>query len=101
MIQSPATSRSSLDHVIGAGADGGWNLDADRFRGLEVEHELELGGQNDRQVGRLIALENPPGIDATLAKGIRNVVAVTDQAAIRGELAKRVDRGQRMARRQC
>ena len=72
-----------------------------RLRDLEVEHEFELGGQNDRQIGRLVALENPPGIDATLAKGIRNVVAVTHQAAIHGKLAKRVDRGQRMARRQC
>jgi hypothetical protein len=38
-----------------------------RLRGLEVEHELKFGGLHDRQVGGLLALENPSGIDASLA----------------------------------
>jgi len=65
------------------------------FAVLRLITHSNLVDRMDRQIGRPVALENPPGIDATLSKSIRNVVAVADQAAIGGKLAKRVDRGQR------
>ena len=38
----------------------------ERLRGLEVDDQLELGALIDRQIGGLLALENPAGIDARL-----------------------------------
>src|SRR5215216_3439167 len=91
-----ALGSKSLDHFVGLGADDGRERDAHCLCGLEVEHHLEPGGEDDRQIGWLVAVEHPPGIDATLAKRVRNVVAVADQAAVGGELTERIDRRQRI-----
>ena len=42
----------------------------------------------DRQVGRLLALENPAGVDADLTVSVRNAGSIAHQAAGRDELAK-------------
>ena len=55
----------------------------------------------DRQVGGLLALENPAGIDAGLTKRVRNIGSVAHQTAGRCELARLIDRGHRVAKRQC
>jgi hypothetical protein len=72
-----------------------------RLCGLEVDHELELGGQHDRKIARLLALENPPRINARLAMRNGKAGPVAHQAAGRRKLARIVDRGHGMARRQC
>ena len=41
-------------------------VEAERLGGLEIDDQLELGGLLHRQVGRLLALENPAGVDAGL-----------------------------------
>ena len=51
----------------------------------------------DRQVGRLVALENSPNVSADQTVEFRFAAAIAHQAARGGELAKSVDRGQRMA----
>src|ERR1700692_1056394 len=56
----------SFDHLVGAQLHRVGKGQAECLGGLEVEHELELGGLHDRQVGRLLALENPSGVDADL-----------------------------------
>jgi hypothetical protein len=43
--------------------------EAERFRGLEIDDQLELGRLLDRQIGRLGALEDLPGVNAELAIG--------------------------------
>ena len=48
----------------------GWNFKPERLGGPEVDHKLELVGLYDRQIGRLLALENPSGVDAGLTIGI-------------------------------
>ena len=45
-----------FDHLVGAGEQYRWNVDAERLGGLQVDDEIELGGPQDRQVGRLSAL---------------------------------------------
>src|SRR5215471_15359469 len=45
--------------------------DAERLRGLEIDDQLEFCDLLDRQVGRLLAFENPPGVDAKQAVIIR------------------------------
>ena len=59
-----------FDHLVGERKQPVRNFEAERLGGLEIEHELEFGGPHDRQVARLLALENPPGVDAGLAIGI-------------------------------
>ena len=51
----------------------GRDVDPKRLCGLEVDDQVEFRGLNDRQVGRLLALENPAGVDASLT--VRTVIA--------------------------
>jgi hypothetical protein len=73
-------------------------VEAKRLRGLQVYHELELGWLRDRQIGRLLAPENPAGVDAGLTIGIGEARAVTRQAAGRGKLTSFINRRNGMAR---
>src|SRR5229473_149654 len=50
-------------------------------------HATRVRGLLDRQVRRLLALENPAGVDARHAVSVRNAASVAHQAAGRGELA--------------
>src|SRR6185369_13151596 len=83
---------SLLDHLVGEREQPVRHLEAERLGSLEVEHELELGGLHNRQVGGLLALENPRGIDAGLAVGIADARSVADQPADRDEFPQRIDR---------
>ena len=82
---------------MGAGEQCGRNVEPERFGGLKVDHQLELGWLQDRQVGGLGALENPPDVYARLAIVVAAAASIADQAAGRGELACIVDRGHRVA----
>src|SRR6266849_1450790 len=44
----------SFDDLVGEGEYLCGHFEAERLRGLEVDHELELGRLDDRQVGRLL-----------------------------------------------
>ena len=54
-----------------------------------------------RQIGRLLALENPAGVDAELDDSRPLHCSVAHQAAGRGESREFEDRRHRMAGRQC
>ena len=76
-----------LDHLVGAGEEGFGNGEADRFRGFDVDDELELGRLLDRQVGCLLAFENSAGIDADLTERVGNA-AESGQARVRMRIMK-------------
>ena len=42
----------SLDHLVGDGRQTGRDLEAERFRGFEIDHELEFCGLHHRQIAR-------------------------------------------------
>ena len=66
----------------------------------QIDHELELARLHDRQVGRLLALENPRGIDAGETIGVDEIGPVARKAARLRKLAPLVDRRKpRSARR--
>src|SRR5262249_27068656 len=70
LLEKQVEGRASLlDHLVGARDNRGGNLQAECFRGLEVDHQVELSRLQHRQVGRLRAFENPTDIDAGLAPG--------------------------------
>src|SRR5262245_62852941 len=100
-LNAPQQTASLFDHLVGAGEEWRRNFEAKRPSGVEVDDQLYLGGLMDRQVGRLLAFENPPSVDAGLTIRVRNTASVAHQAAGRGEFAKLVDRRHRVAEREC
>src|SRR5436305_12417272 len=80
-----------LDHLVRNGEHPRRDSEAECLGGVEVDHELEFGGPGDRQVARLLALENPPSVDADLAIGIGKAGSVAHQAAGCGTLAQCID----------
>jgi hypothetical protein len=59
-VQSPAAA--SLDHLVGAGEESPRHREAEDFRRLGVDDELELGRGLHRQVARYGALQDPVDI---------------------------------------
>src|SRR5215813_11480903 len=55
----PPSRLMSLDHLVGNGEQLVWHREAERLGGLEIDHQLEFGGLHHRQVGGLLAFENP------------------------------------------
>jgi len=53
-----------FDHLVGATEDGKWNVQAERPGGLEVDDQLYPRSLLNRQIRRLLAIENPADIDA-------------------------------------
>src|SRR5260221_14663935 len=53
---SVMNSRRSLDHLVGASEQHRWHVEAQRFRGIEVDYQLEFGRLLNWQVGGLGAL---------------------------------------------
>ena len=81
-----------FDHLVGESEELGGNIEAERLGSLEIDHNSNLVGLNDRQVSRLFALEDATGIDARLAMRIGKVRSVAHQATRRGKLAHDIDR---------
>ena len=67
---------------------------------LRLITNSNLVGCIDRQVGGLLALENPAGVDAGLAICVGNARSVAHQAAGFGRLTQGIDRRHPMVRRQ-
>jgi hypothetical protein len=61
----PASSAALLDHLVGTAKQREREGDAERLGRLQVDDELDFGWLLDRQVGRLVALENPADIRAS------------------------------------
>src|SRR5215475_14368269 len=71
----------SFDHLVGAGEQIWWHLDAECAGGRQIDDELELGRLYDRQVLRLRALKDATHIDADLTIRIPNVGSIAHQPA--------------------
>src|ERR1700729_1051648 len=54
----------SFDHLAGEREKRRRNREAERLRGLEIDDEFDSGRLDDRQLLRLFALENEPGVSA-------------------------------------
>jgi hypothetical protein len=69
-------SADLFDHFVGCGEQPARDFKPRRFRSLEVDDQLEFGGLHNRQIGGLLALENPADIKASLAIGIWDACSV-------------------------
>src|SRR5262249_62432199 len=90
----------SFDPLVGEREQLVRTIEAERFRSLEVDHQLELGRLCDWQLLGLGALEDFTRVNGGLTISISNAAAVTHQTPGSGELACRVDAGNATACRQ-
>src|ERR1700682_2335155 len=72
------TSRALFDHLVGAAEQREWDCEAERLGGLEVYEQLNFRRLRDRQVGRLHASENFPGISTEQKEIFRFITSVAD-----------------------
>src|SRR5262249_13995683 len=88
----PSLPLQSLDPRVGTGEQCWRYVESKSIRCLDIYDELNFGRVLHRQVGGLLALENPPGIDRRLAVRIRQVGAITHEATSQDILPPGVDR---------
>ena len=74
----PAADTPLFDDLVGAGEDRLRDRQTERIGGLEVDDQLEDSGLLNRQVGGLLALQNPSGVNAGLAMESLDVSAIAD-----------------------
>src|SRR5947209_11206164 len=65
-IAHPPVPAASLDHLIGQRKQLVRDFEAERLRGLEIDYQLELCRQHNRQITGLLAFEDASGINASL-----------------------------------
>src|SRR5260370_494670 len=80
-------STPSFDHLVGAPQQSDRAGEPECLCGLEIDDKFDFDRLHDRQIRRLLALENPSGIDAQLAPRVGQAATITDQAAGGRELA--------------
>src|SRR6476659_5870293 len=73
-------STPSLNDLVGAGEQRWRHVEAERPRSIEVDHQLEFGRLQNRQVRRLCALKDAPRINSDLAKSVEDVGSVAHQS---------------------
>ena len=82
-----------FDHLVGAREEQGREGETQSFRGLHIDHQLELGRPNEGQIGRLFALEYSARLDASLAVNLVDDWPVAHQSACFDKLTPWIYRG--------
>ena len=91
------SAQNLLDHLVGECEQLVRNCEAELLRGLKVEHQLEFGWLQDREIGRLDPLKNAAGVNTSLTKRVGNIRAVAHEAAGRHELTPHMRGGHPLA----
>src|SRR5215470_6505127 len=89
MLASP-----SLDHLIRPRQQRRRDRQAESLGGLEVDHQLELGGLLDGEAGRLRAFEDPVDISGCTTEIVRDAYAIRYEAPVFHKPSRSVHGGQ-------
>src|SRR5262245_40545947 len=84
---------SSLDDLVGTGEKRQWDFEAERLDGLEVDCQLEICRQYNRQIARLLTLEDAAGINASLPVCSVDAGRIAHQPAGSDGFGPAIDRG--------
>jgi len=72
VLEAAVSNRSKIvalfDHLIGDGEQLWWHSEAEHRGGLEVDDKLEFARLHNRQILRLLTLEDAAGIGAGQAR---------------------------------
>src|SRR5262245_30739195 len=83
-----------LDDLVRAFKQWPRHRQASRFRGLEIDHQLVLGGRLHGQISRLFALENAIDVTGCLSKLVVEIWSIRNQTTFGGKEAFKVNGGE-------
>src|SRR5215472_15007694 len=72
---------TSLDHLVGGHLHDRRHRQAERLSGLKIDHEFESCSLIDRQLSRLLALEDPSYVTSSSAIAISYIRSIAYQTA--------------------
>jgi hypothetical protein len=98
-ILAPQRRMSLFDDLVGAAEQRIRDGEAQRFRGLEIDHELDFRRLLKRQISRFLTLEYSPGVDASLSKSLTLIRTIAHQPARRRECAVLIHCWHRVSKR--
>ena len=81
------TTQQLFDDLIGMDEYCRRDRETDRLGSHEIDDQFDLGGELDREVGRLFSFEDAADVIAGMAARFKTFGSVTGQAASIGKIA--------------
>src|SRR5581483_7193761 len=90
---SKAEVAALFDYFVGSGDERWWHIKTERLSRPEIDGQIELRRLLDRQIGRLLTLEDFAHVYTHSPINGWKAGAIADQATFSGKSIKKIDRG--------